>query len=188
MLGLEKKVSEIKNKHFYPALSKLSGNVLEIGFGNAENLSHYPSDCRVFALEKSEKKICKAEQKIGKYRNIKFIKGIAEALLFPDDFFDAVVVSFVLCSVHSVEKAVREIKRVLKPKGKFVMLEHIRSGNKVVGRLQDVGSSLWSWIFGCHLNSNPMHVILRNGFNLLKEDFSATILTPYIFVALCKDS
>jgi len=167
----------MKQEYFCPALSKLKGKVLEIGFGRGKSLDYYFDKCEIFFLEKSDKKIQKAKKNSqGKHKNIKFFKGKAESLPFGDNFFDAVVVSFVLCSVNSLETAIGEIERVLKSKGKLILLEHVRSENKVIGKLQDIFTKPYSLIFkNCHPNRNPLLFINKDIF-----DLSIEIKTPYI--------
>ena len=71
----KQKVLQIKHQHFYPALSKLKGRILEIGFGNGESLDYYPSNCKIFALEKSDKKIKARNNSLIEYQNVKLFKG-----------------------------------------------------------------------------------------------------------------
>lgn len=169
------KVDYLKENYFYPTLSKLEGKVLEIGFGEGESFNYYNPGCQIFALEKSEEKIQKLKNK--NFSNIKFFKGKAEELPFEDNFFDAVVTSLVLCSVDSLEKSIEEIKRVLKSEGKLVMLEHTRSENKILGKLEDIFSDLHAWLFeNCHLNREPLILAKKEGFKSLKE-----IKIPYFF-------
>jgi len=155
---LKQKVFYMKHQYFYPALSKLKGRVLEIAFGRGQSLAYYSNNCEVFALEKSDKKIQIAKKNsYGEDKNVKFFKSEAESLPFEDNFFDAAVVSFVLCSVNSLEKSIREIERVLKPKGKLILLEHVRSEKKVIGKLQEIFAKPYSLIFkNCHPNRNPL--------------------------------
>jgi len=173
---LKQKVFQMKYKNFYPALSKLEGRVLEIGFGDGESFSYYSSDCEIFALEKSYKKIQAQKNSPTRYRNVKFFKSDAESLPFEEGFFDAVVVSFVLCSVNSLNMVMREIERVLRPGGKFILLEHIRSENGTIARFQDIFSRPYSWITkNCHPNRNPLLFINNSIFR-----FSNTVQIPYI--------
>ena len=172
-------VLRMKQQHFYPALSKLKGRILEIGFGNGESLDYYPSNCEIFALEKSGKKVQAQENGFVEYKNVKFFKGEAESLPFEDGFFDAVAVSFVL-SVNSLDMAMREIGRVLKPYGNFIFLEHVRSENKVIGMLQDILAKPYSRIAkNCHPNRNPI-LLLNNGI----FDISIEVQVPYFLSKL----
>jgi ubiquinone/menaquinone biosynthesis C-methylase UbiE len=173
---LKQKVHHMKHKYFYPALSKLKERILEIGFGKGESLAYYSSNCEIFALEKSDKKIKLQKNSNVKYKNVKFSKGKAENLPFKDNFFDGVVVCFVLCSVNSLEMALNEIARVLKPGGKFILLEHIKSDKKIIGKLQDISAKPYSLIFkNCHPNRNPLLSINKEMF-----DLSFKFQIPYI--------
>jgi len=172
---LKKKVLYMKHNYFYPALSELKGKILEIGFGDGESLNHYHSNCEIFALEKLDKKIQQLKNNNAKYLNVKFFKGKAESFPFENDFFDAVVVSMVLCSVESIKKAIEEIERVLKPGGKLIFLEHISSENRVIKMFQDILAKPHALIDNnCHLNRNPI-------ININKEivDISLETLIPY---------
>ncbi len=176
----KQKVLQIKHQHFYPALSKLKGRILEIGFGNGESLDYYPSNCKIFALEKSDKKIKEQKNSLTAHKNVFFSKGEAESLPFEGGFFDAVAISFVLCSVNSLDMAMREIERVLKPGGKFIFLEHVRSENKVIGRLQDILVKPYSRIAkNCHPNRNPILLLNNDIF-----DLSFKVKVPYILSKL----
>lgn len=176
----KQKVLQIKHQHFYPALSKLKGRILEIGFGNGESLNYYPSNCEIFALEKSDKKVKAQKNSLIEHKNVRFSKGEAERLSFDNNYFDVVVVSFVLCSVNSLDMAMREIGRVLKPCGKFIFLEHVRSENKVIGILQDIVAKPYSRIAkNCHPNRNPLLLLNNDIF-----DLSIKVQVPYILSKL----
>ncbi|MBU2564468.1 class I SAM-dependent methyltransferase [Patescibacteria group bacterium] len=177
----------MKHKYFYPALSKLKGRILEIGFGDGESLVYYSSDCGVFALEKSDKKIQTKKNSRVKYKNVKFFKGKAESLPFEDAFFDGVVVSFTLCSVSSIDISMNEIVRVLKPGGKFILLEHVRSEKKIIAKLQDIFAKPYSWIAkNCHPNRNPLLFINKDIFELSIEVKNSYILGNLVFVKAYK--
>ncbi len=183
----KQKVLQIKHQHFYPALSKLKGRILEIGFGKGESLDYYPSNCEIFALEKSGKKVQVQENGFVEYKNVRFSKGEAEKLSFENNYFDVVVVSFVLCSVNSLDMAMREIERVLKPGGKFIFLEHIKSENKVIGRLQDIVAKPYSRMAkNCHPNRNPLLFINNDIFDLSNEVQVPYILSKLVFTQAYK--
>src|SRR5207245_941106 len=77
----------------------------------------------------------------------------AEALPFEDASFDTVVGSLVLCSVEDQDRALAEIRRVLKPGGRYLFLEHVRSDNPKLARKQDKLEGIWGIVaFGCHPN------------------------------------
>lgn len=184
---LKQKVIQTKLQYFYPALSKLKGRILEIGFGNGESLDYYPSNCEIFALEKSDKKVKAQNNSLTEHKNVKLFKGEAESMPFKNNFFNAVVVSFVLCSVKSLDMAMREIERVLKPGGKFIFLEHIKSENKVIGRLQDIVAKPYSRMAkNCHPNRNPLLFINNDIFDLSNEVKIPYILSKLVFTQAYK--
>lgn len=184
---LKQKVSHMKQQHFYPALSKLKGRILEIGFGNGESLAYYSNNCEIYMIEKADKKIKKARNSAVKYKNIRFFKAGAESLPFENEFFDAVLVSFVLCSANSLEIAMSEIERVLKPGGKFILLEHVRSENKTIGKLQDILTKPYSWIArNCHPNRNPLLFIKDGSFALSAKKEIPYILGNLVFAEAVK--
>jgi len=181
---LKKKVLYMKHNYFYPALLELKGKILEIGFGEGESLNHYPSNCEIFALEKSDKKI---QQNNIKYPNVKFFGGKAESLPFENDFFESVVVSLVLCSVESIEIAIKEIERVLKPGGKFILLEHAKSNNRIIGKLEDIFSKPHAWLFkSCHLSRDPLLLINKETFELSIKEEVPYILGRVVFAIIQK--
>lgn len=185
----KKRVEEIKKGYFYPAISALSGKVLEIGFGNGDSFPYYSNETTIFALEKSPKKVLALKQnlKSDSNKDIMPVYGEAEDLPFENNSFDAVVVSFALCSVVSVEKTIREIYRVLKTGGKFIALEHIRSENEFIGKFQDVIARPWSCIAnGCHLNRNPKQLIALGDFKIEQESHFKNSIENYSFILSSK--
>eukprot|EP00510_Aplanochytrium_minuta_P002865 CAMPEP_0184026192 /NCGR_PEP_ID=MMETSP0954-20121128/13349_1 /TAXON_ID=627963 /ORGANISM="Aplanochytrium sp, Strain PBS07" /LENGTH=203 /DNA_ID=CAMNT_0026310299 /DNA_START=54 /DNA_END=662 /DNA_ORIENTATION=- len=120
-------------------LESCQGKVLEIAAGTGRNLEYYPKNTGIKGLEITitdfnEAMLSEAEKKIQKWKETK-LKGksvvtkIADAhqLPFPDATFDTVVDTFGLCSLENPETALREMKRVCKPAGKILLLEHGRS-------------------------------------------------------------
>lgn len=183
----KERVEYLRKEKFYKELSTLKGNILELGFGNGQSLSYYSPDCQVFALEKDRAKINKIHKKYTLADNIHIVNGKAEKLLFENNYFDAVVASLVLCSVDSLEKAIGEIERVLKPGGKVVLLEHTRCEKPIIGKLQDLFAVPYSRIFGnCHQNRNPLPILSKHHFNLIMVDQQTIIVSPLIFVVALK--
>lgn len=179
------RVERIKKDFFYSAISTLKGNVLEIGFGEGESFSHYNKETNIFALEKSENLIKESEQKLESNtdKKINFFRGKVENLPFENNFFDAVLVSFVLCSVYSVEKSLDEIHRVLKTDGKFIALEHTKSENNIIGKLQDTLEKPYAYIAnGCHPNRNPRQSIILQNFKITKESYFPNLFEPCWFL------
>lgn len=93
------------------------------------------------------------------------VEGTGEAIPFPDNTFDSVHIGLVLCSVGDVAATLGEIRRVLVPGGRLVVLEHVR-GEGATGRLQDLVAGPWSWLAaGCHPNRRTVDAIAAAGFD-----------------------
>lgn len=182
---LKNQIYEIKHCFFYPSIKSLKGNILEIGFGKGENFQHYSNNCKIFAIEKNEKILTNAEKEVGKNK-VQLKKGIAEELPFENNYFDAVVFSFVLCSVNSIEKSLNEVLRVLKNNGKIILLEHIKSNNKMTLSVQKVITNVQSLFTTCRLDRDPRHYIDKSKFKILSERVFKNDLEPYLFMELKK--
>ena len=134
--------------------SKLGKNVLEIGAGTGTNLPYYKPDTNLTVVEPSKDMLNFFLKKAEKYPlKIRVIEGFAEKLPFEDNSFDSVVSTLVLCSVNSPQKVLKEIKRVLKPEGVFIFIEHVKAPeHTITARFQDILHSGWRWLFeGCDL-------------------------------------
>ena len=117
---------------------------------------------------------------------IRGLKG--EALDLADASVEAVVGTLVLCSVDSPRRVVSEIRRVLKPGGRFLFLEHVAAMNGTpLNRFQGLLARPWRWAFdGCHLNRETHRVLNQAGFSSLDMDCfmlqtPAVMVTPHIF-------
>jgi SAM-dependent methyltransferase len=108
-----------------------------------------------------------------------FLRGVAESLPFPDDSFDTVVASMVLCSVTSPGRAAEEMGRVLRPGGELRFLEHVRSTNRAWAGVQDAITPVWS-VFsgGCHPNRDTPATIRSAGFQVRVRRFPFGPPTP----------
>ncbi len=108
--------------------SQAEGDVLEIAAGTGRNLRHYPPEVRLITIELSSEMVEIARREataLGREADLRV--GDAQALEFPDDSFDTVVCTLGLCTIPDERAAVSEVKRVLRPGGRFVLLEHVRS-------------------------------------------------------------
>jgi len=102
------------------------GDVLEIGVGTGANLAFYDPDCRVIAIDLEQVALELARTKAeATHRPVCFIRGSGHPLCFPDMAFDTVVVTLALCSVLRPKSIMNEIRRVLKPGGQLLLMEHV---------------------------------------------------------------
>jgi ubiquinone/menaquinone biosynthesis C-methylase UbiE len=149
------------------ACSRAKGEVLEIAAGTARNLPFYPEDVRVTGVELSSGMAAlgrKRAEKLG--RSIDLRVGDAEALDLPDESFDTVVCTYGLCTIPDDAAAVREAKRVLRPGGRILLAEHVRSPNPVVRAIQRVLDPLAHRFGGDHLLREPLDHLAAEGFEV----------------------
>src|SRR5205807_5584139 len=132
--------------------SQARGDVLEIAIGTARNLSHYPADVRLTAIELSPEMLNIARKRAADLgREVDLRLGDAEALDFLDASFDTVVCTFALCTIADDRKAVAEAKRVLRPGGRFVAIEHVGSPVGVVRAVERLIEPITVRVEGDHL-------------------------------------
>jgi ubiquinone/menaquinone biosynthesis C-methylase UbiE len=147
--------------------SRAEGDVLEIAAGTARNLEHYPEGARVTGVELSPEMAelgRKHAKEIGREMDMRV--GDAEDLDFPDESFDTVVCTYGLCTIPDDRAAVREAKRVLRPGGRILLAEHVRSPNRVVRTIQRVIDPLAHRFGGDHLLREPLEPLAEEGFEV----------------------
>lgn len=169
---MEKLYSKYKEKLF----SKINGKkrVLEIGPGTGVNLRYYPKTVKWVGLEPNQilRKAINDKSKKLKIK-VKVVDGSAMKMLFKDNSFDYVISTLVLCSVDA-EKALTEVKRVLKKGGKFLFFEHVADKKGSFRRKVQNIAAKSPWVFfgdGCKPNKDIGKQIKEAGFKkvVLKE-------------------
>ena len=148
-------------------LADLEGVVVEIGSGTGASLPYYERAMRVVAVEPDESMARRLPAKIQEANvPIEVVSARAQALPFPDESFDAAVATFVLCSVEDQADALAEARRVLRPGGKLVVLEHVL-GEGGTARWQNRLTPLHRRMAGnCHLNRDTRTALARAGFDV----------------------
>lgn len=135
-------------------LSDAQGRCLEIGAGSGLNLEHWPSDVELVLSEPFEPIADRLRKKVASGRpEAEVVIAPGEELPFADDSFDTVALTLVLCTAPEPEVVLAEIRRVLRPGGILLFLEHVRSPDPRLARWQDRLHGPW-WVFGhgCHCN------------------------------------
>jgi ubiquinone/menaquinone biosynthesis C-methylase UbiE len=160
----EKHGAELKR----PLLAHARGRTLEIGVGTGLSLRHYPRVEELIAIEPSESMRRRAERRAaGLGHHVTFISAAAERLPFTDRSFDTVVALLVLCTIGDPAAALREIHRVLRPEGRFLFFEHVRSDDLRRARWQDRLARPWRAVAGgCHPNRATLDAIKGGGFDI----------------------
>src|SRR5262249_11047048 len=136
-------------------LAHACGRVLEIGAGTGFNAEHYREAVEELVItEPSPAMLRRAERRAGATgRSVRALRASGERLPFEDASFDTVVSTFVLCSVDDEARTLAEIRRVLRPGGTFLFIEHVRSDEPRLARWQDRLERPWGVVaLGCHPN------------------------------------
>lgn len=147
-------------------LADLTGDVLEVGAGTGDNLAFYPQAIRLTVTEPSAPMVARLRTRLEQVRpQATLVQAPAEDLPFDDASFDAVVTTLVLCSVDNLRAAARELRRVVRPDGRLVVIEHVAAtggasllqrgwqpAQKVLGR-------------NCHLTRDTRAALATAGFD-----------------------
>jgi phosphatidylethanolamine/phosphatidyl-N-methylethanolamine N-methyltransferase len=159
--------------------------LLEVGVGTGKNIQYYPRDMQVTAVDFSEEMLKRARRRAEKLQVPVTLQVMdIEALQFETGSFDAVVATFVFCSVPDPMKGLAEVKRVLKPRGTFYALEHVRPKGQRLGRLFDRAAPYIEDRSGVHIDRNTVDNIRRAGFiielerNLILDIFKMIVAKP----------
>ncbi|MFW6270470.1 MAG: class I SAM-dependent methyltransferase [Bacillota bacterium] len=147
------------------------GKLLEAGVGTGKNIEYYPENIEIYAIDFSEKMLDRARLKAKKYnKNINLINMDIQNLEFADNYFDIIVTSCVFCSVPDPVQGLKELKRVCKPEGKIIMLEHMRTKKEPVGKVMDMFNWVSLYTYGANINRKTMENIDRANLNVVEEN------------------
>ena len=164
-------------------LADASGDVLEIGVGPGYNLALYKNISKLYALEPSKELIEIAKNRAGSLAfPVEFINAGAENIPLPDHSIDTVVSTWTLCSVTDPRKVLQEIKRVLKPQGNFIFVDHGASPNVALRVVQTVLTSITKYFTGnCHYD-RPLEKLMKEaGFDIKKMEHPHERFRPLIY-------
>lgn len=144
------------------------GRVLEIGAGTGFNLDHYPPAVSELTLTEPDPHMAKRlREKVAAAGRGTVLEVPAEALPFADDSFDTVVATLVLCTAPDQGAALAEVRRVLKPSGRLLFLEHVRSRDPRLARWQNRWEGPWRFLAdGCHCNRDTLAAMSAAGFDV----------------------
>lgn len=150
-------------------ISVAEGRVLEIGIGSGLNLPLYPAAVReVIGIDPSPRLLTMARQTAGHCTcAANLIEASAEEIPLDSHSVDTVVTTWTLCSIHGADQALSEMRRVLKPGGQLLFVEHGLCPEEPVRRWQDRLTPIWKRIAGgCHLNRPIRTLIESAGFKI----------------------
>jgi ubiquinone/menaquinone biosynthesis C-methylase UbiE len=149
----------------------VSGKVLDVGTGTGKNLPYYPAGVELVGIDISPKMLAKAKtraEKLGLDVDLQVMD--VENLQFPDSTFDFIVVTFVFCSVSDPIKGLRELARVVRDDGTILLLEHVRSENRVLGKIMDWLNPEARALFGPNINRRTVENIKRAGLEVVSVE------------------
>lgn len=153
-------------------ISAAQGRVLEIGIGSGLNLAFYPTHVsEIVGLEPSPRLMAMAKRAAAERARVptSFIEGSAEDIPLDARSIDTVVTTWTLCSIPEAVGALREMRRVLKPGGRLLFVEHGRAPEQSVRKWQDRLTPAWKRIGGgCHLNRPIQSLIETAGFSMMR--------------------
>ena len=177
VLGNPKPIREVRQR----ILPLAEGRILEIGVGPGVNFVHYdPAKVsKVYALEPNPGMIRMAEQQRRRTGlDVEFLDLPGERIPLEDGSVDTVVSTFTLCTIPGVVEAIRGIRRVLRPGGKFIFFEHGLSPDPRVRRWQEWSEPLFHLAFeGCHVTRDIPSLIREGGFKI--EQMDTAYLAPF---------
>ncbi len=152
--------------------SQVAGNnILEVGVGTGKNFPYYPADAEITAIDFSEEMLKRAQDKASRHKlKIHLQQMDVQALEFDDNTFDTVVASFVFCSVPDPIRGLEEVKRVCKPGGKVLLLEHVLSAHRILAKLMNLANPVVVRLSGANINR-------RTAENVTKSRLEVTQVT-----------
>lgn len=143
------------------------GRVLEVGVGTGKNFPYYPKDARVTAIDISERMLERARRRAAQMGvSVELLPMDAQALTFPDHSFDYVVATFVFCSVPDPVLGLSELRRVCKPTGRVLLLEHMRPESPWLGRFFDLLNPIAVRLTGANINRRTVENVRRAGLTI----------------------
>ncbi len=153
------------------AATGAAGSTIEIGIGTGLNLRHYPPGPAVYGVDPEPAMLGRAARRSRRMRGskIRLAGAAAEELPFRESTFDFAVATLVFCTVANPRHVLLELKRVLKPGAPVRLLEHVRAGHPVAGKLLDVMTPAWSCVAGgCRLNRDTLGEVGSAGFEVCR--------------------
>ena len=148
-------------------LAAAEGRVLELGAGTGVNLEHYPAAVTELVLVEPDPHMAKRlrSRLAGSPRRASVLEAPAERLPFADGEFELAVATLVLCTVPDPAAALAELRRVMAPGGRLLLIEHVRAADARLARWQDRCERPWRFLAaGCHCNRDTGAALAAAGF------------------------
>jgi ubiquinone/menaquinone biosynthesis C-methylase UbiE len=151
--------------------SRIHGEVLEVAVGTGLNLAFYPDGVRLSGVDLSPAMLGIARQRARELgMEVDLREGDAQGLLFPDESFDTVVCTLSLCNIPDDRKAVAEMKRVLRPGGRLLLLDHVRAASRLGRAVQRALEVVLVRLGGEHLLRRPLEHVRAEGLQIEEQE------------------
>jgi ubiquinone/menaquinone biosynthesis C-methylase UbiE len=145
--------------------------LLEVGVGTGKNMPFYPEGTHITAIDLTPGMLERARRRASRLSlDVDLQLGDAEALHFPDASFDSAVATFVFCSVPDPVSGLREMARVVKPDGRILLLEHVRSARPWLARSMDLVNPLVVRMTGANINRRTVENVRRAGLAVVSVE------------------
>ena len=148
-------------------LARAKGKILEIGVGTGKNFPHYPPGASVTGIDIAERMLVFARKKASTLGlSFDLSEGDVQSLHFPDNTFDTAVATFVFCSVPDPVQGLKELRRVVKPSGQILLLEHVRIDKPIIGWIMDRLNPWVVRIMGANINRRTLENVQKAGLHI----------------------
>jgi ubiquinone/menaquinone biosynthesis C-methylase UbiE len=150
-------------------VARAKGTVLEVGVGTGKNFPYYQKGADVTGLDIADKMLLHARLRAAKLDfPVHLMEGDVQSLPFPENSFDMAIATFVFCSVPDPVLGLKELRRVVKPSGEILLLEHVRIDRPVIGFIMDIINPFILHFIGANINRNTVGNVGMAGLHIQK--------------------